>query len=154
MKKILFVCHGNICRSPMAEFVFKELVRKAGLENMFRIDSAATSCEELGNPVFPPVKKLLKEHGIPFDERKAVRMRKSDYDEYDLIVAMDGRNLRGIENIIDMDTDKKVHLLMEFAGKSRDVADPYYSGDFEATWKDVQEGCSALFDKLKQPVCF
>lgn len=133
----------------MAEYVFKDMIKKSGLEGQFLIASAATSCEELGNPIFPPVRRLLKEHGIPFEERKAVRMQKSDYDQYDLIVAMDKRNLQGIENIVGKDPQHKVHLLLEYAGKSRDVADPYYSGDFSACWNDVKEGCEGLLQCLK-----
>jgi len=148
MIKILFVCHGNICRSPMAEFIFKDMIRKAGLEDRFLIRSVATSYEELGNPVYPPVRRLLAQRGINCDGKYAVRMSRSDYDAYDLLICMDSRNLRGIENIIDMDTEGKVHLLMEYAGKARDVADPYYSGDFNACIRDIEEGCEGLFREL------
>ena len=144
MTKILFVCHGNICRSPMAEFVMKKLVRDAGLEREFEIASAATSREELGNPVYPPARRKLMEHGISCSGKTARRMTRADYDYYDHIVIMDGNNAHNILYIIGDDPDRKVHLLMEYAGERRDVADPWYTGDFEATWQDVNKGCKAL----------
>ena len=144
MTKILFVCHGNICRSPMAEFVMKKLVRDAGLEREFEIASAATSREELGNPVYPPARRKLMEHGISCSGKTARQMTRADYDYYDHIVIMDGNNAHNILYIIGDDPDRKVHLLMEYAGERRDVADPWYTGDFEATWQDVNKGCKAL----------
>ena len=144
MTKILFVCHGNICRSPMAEFVMKKLVRDAGLEREFEIASAATSREELGNPVYPPARRKLMEHGISCSGKTARRMTRADYDYYDHIVIMDGNNAHNILYIIGDDPDRKVRLLMEYAGERRDVADPWYTGDFEATWQDVNKGCKAL----------
>ena len=148
MTKILFVCHGNICRSPMAEFVMKKLVRDAGLEREFEIASAATSREELGNPVYPPARRKLMVHGISCSGKTARRMTRADYDYYDHIVIMDGNNAHNILYIIGDDPDRKVHLLMEYAGERRDVADPWYTGDFEATWQDVTKGCKALLRSL------
>ncbi len=144
MTKILFVCHGNICRSPMAEFVMKKLVKDNGLEREFEIASAATSREELGNPVYPPARRKLMEHGISCSGKTARQMTRADYDYYDHIVIMDGNNAHNILYIIGDDPDRKVHLLMEYAGERRDVADPWYTGDFEATWQDVNKGCKAL----------
>ena len=144
MTKILFVCHGNICRSPMAEFVMKKLVKDNGLEREFEIASAATSREELGNPVYPPARRKLMEHGISCSGKTARQMTRADYDYYDHIVIMDGNNAHNILYIIGDDPDRKVRLLMEYAGERRDVADPWYTGDFEATWQDVNKGCKAL----------
>ena len=148
MTKILFVCHGNICRSPMAEFVMKKLVKDNGLEREFEIASAATSREELGNPVYPPARRKLAEHGVSCSGETARQMTRADYDYYDHIVIMDGNNAHNILYIIGDDPDRKVHLLMEYAGERRDVADPWYTGDFEATWQDVNKGCKALLRSL------
>lgn len=144
MKKLLFVCHGNICRSPMAEFVMKDLVKKAGLEKGFQIASAATSAEELGNPVYPPARRKLAEHGIGCDGHSARRLTGRDYDEYDLLIGMDQENLRNMRRICGGDRAGKLHLLLDFTGRPGDVADPWYTGDFEATWRDVWEGCQGL----------
>lgn len=144
MTKILFVCHGNICRSPMAAFVMQDLVNKAGLSAEFRIASAAVSREELGNPVYPPARRKLAEHGIACEGHTARQMTPQDYDDFDLIIAMDRSNLRGLRRIIGEDCDGKVSLLMDHTGRPGDVADPWYTGDFEATWRDVWEGCQAL----------
>ena len=149
MVKILFVCHGNICRSPMAEFVMKDLVKKAGLEDQFEIASAATSAEELGNPVYPPARRIMAAHGLKCDGKHARQMTKADYTRWDMLVCMDQRNLRNIDRIIQGDPDGKVSLLLDHAGIHRDVADPWYTGDFESTWNDVNQGCKALLDKLK-----
>ena len=148
MTKILFVCHGNICRSPMAEFVMKKLVRDKGLENDFEIRSAATSREELGNPVYPPARRKLMEHGISCSGKTAVQMTAADYDRYDLIVIMDSNNRRNIMRIIGSDPDNKVRRLLDCTDRPRDVADPWYTGDFEQTWQDVSEGCSALLKEI------
>ena len=148
MIKVLFLCHGNICRSPMAEFVMKDLVKKAGLADQFYIASAATSREELGNPVYPPARRKLAEHGIFCAGKTARQMTRQDYEDYDLIVAMDRNNLRNLRRIIGEDTDSKVSLLMAHTGRPGDVADPWYTGDFEATWQDVLEGCTALLKEL------
>lgn len=146
--RVLFVCHGNICRSPMAEFVMKKLVADAGLKDSFYIASAATSREELGNPVYPPARRKLAEHGISCAGKTAVQITRADYDRYDLIVIMDANNRRNIARIIPDDPGGKIHMLMEYAGKDHGVADPWYTGDFEQTWLDVSEGCSALLMRL------
>lgn len=148
MTKILFVCHGNICRSPMAEFVMKKLVKEAGLAREFEIASAATSREEIGNPVYPPARRKLAEHGMSCSGKYARQMTAADYDRYDYIPIMDRNNQRNIMRIIGSDPENKVRLLMEYAGSSRDVADPWYTGDFETTYRDVDEGCRALLDYI------
>lgn len=149
MTKILFVCHGNICRSPMAEFVMKDLVRKAGLESDFRIASAATSTEEIGSPVYPPARRKLAEHGIGCAGKTARQLRSGDYAQYDLLVGMDQANLRNMRRICGGDPDSKMHLLMEFTGRPGDVADPWYTGDFETTWQDVLAGCRGLLQQVR-----
>lgn len=150
MTKLCFVCHGNICRSPMAEFVMKDLVKKAGLEDEFVIASSAVSAEELGNHVYPPAKKVLKEHGISVGDKHAELLTRRDYDLYDLLIAMDTSNLRNIDRIIRSDPEGKVHLLMSYAGKSASVADPWYTGDFETAYNDIREGCEGLLRSLTQ----
>lgn len=149
MVKILFVCHGNICRSPMAEFVMKDLVKKAGLKSQFHIESAATSTEEIGNPVYPPARRKLAEHGIGSDGHAARQLRSEDYGRFDLLIGMDKANLRNIHRICGGDFDGKIHLLMEFTDRPGDVADPWYTDDFEATWRDVLAGCQGLLDALR-----
>ena len=144
MVKILFVCHGNICRSPMAEFVMKDLVNQKGISDKFEIASAATSTEEIGNPVYPPAKRKLAEHGLTCDGKTARQMTKADYSYYDYIIAMDRYNLKNMTCFTGGDPDKKVSLLMEFTSRPGDVADPWYTGDFDATWNDVYEGCSGV----------
>ena len=148
MKRILFVCHGNICRSPMAEFVMKDLAARAGLSEEFEIASAATSSEEVGNPVYPPARRKLQEHGIYPTGKTARQLRREDYARYDCLVGMDGANLRNMRRICGGDPEGKIHLLLDFTGRGGDVADPWYTGDFEATWRDVSEGCAALLDQL------
>ena len=148
MTKILFVCHGNICRSPMAEFVMKDLVKKAGLASQFHIESAATSREELGNPVYPPARRKLAEHGISCSGHAAQQMTSWDYDAFDLLIGMDSANLRNMQRICGGDRAGKLSLLLEHAGRSGDVADPWYTGDFEATWRDVLAGCQGLLAEL------
>ncbi len=150
MIKILFICHGNICRSPMAEFVMTDLVRKAGLEDRYEIASAAVSREELGNPVYPPARRKMAEHGIRCDGKTARQVTAADYIKYDHLVCMDRSNLRLLDRIIGNDPDGKVSLLLDHAGLHRDVADPWYTGDFEVTWNDVLAGCSALLRELEQ----
>ncbi len=150
MTKILFVCHGNICRSPMAEFVMKDLVKKAGLEAEFRIESAATSTEEIGNPVYPPARRKLAEHGVDCVGKTARQLKNEDYDQYDLLIGMDRANLRNMHRICGGDFDGKTHLLMEFTDRPGDVADPWYTEDFESTWRDVLEGCIGLLEWLIQ----
>ena len=148
MIKILFVCHGNICRSPMAEFVMKDLVRKAELAEEFSIASAATSTEEIGNPIYPPARRKLAEHGIGCAGKTARQLRREDYDRFDLLIGMDGANLRNMRRICGGDPEGKLSLLLDWAGRSGDVADPWYTGDFEATWQDVLAGCQGLLDAL------
>ena len=151
MTRILFVCHGNICRSPMAEFVMRDLVKKAGLEGQFHIKSAATSTEEIGNPVYPPACRKLAEHGIDCAGKTARQLKNRDYDQYDLLIGMDKANLRNMHRICGGDFDGKIHLLMEFAGRPDDeVADPWYTDDFEAAWQDVLAGCLGLLEFLQK----
>lgn len=149
MIKILFVCHGNICRSPMAEFIMKAAVRAAGLEARFQVDSAAVSREEIGNPIYPPAQRQLRAHGVPFDDHRARQMTRADYGAYDLLVGMDGSNLAAMRRICGGDPDGKLRLLMEYTRTPRDVADPWYSGDFDAAWRDIESGCRALLDALR-----
>ena len=144
MVRILFVCHGNICRSPMAEFVMKDLVRKAGLEDAFYIESAATSTEEIGNDVYPPARRKLAEHDISCKGKTARQMTRRDYERYDLLVGMDSWNIRNMKVICGGDPDGKIRQLLDFTNRPGDVADPWYTGDFEATWRDVSEGCQCL----------
>ncbi len=148
MIKILFVCHGNICRSPMAEFVMKELVKSRGFEEDFYITSAATSTEEIGNGVYPPVRRLLKSRGINCDEKFARQVTYRDGEEYDFIICMDSANLRNIARIISDDAMNKVSRLLDFTERPRDVADPWYTRDFEATERDIDEGCIALLEHI------
>ena len=150
MTKILFICHGNICRSPMAEFVMRDMVNKAGLSDKFEISSAATSTEEIGNSVYPPVKRLLADNGISCYGKTARQLTKKDYDNYDLLIGMDGANYRNINRICGGDKQNKIHLLMDFTGSPHDVADPWYTRNFDATWNDINKGCKALLDKLTQ----
>lgn len=148
MKKILFVCHGNICRSPMAEFVMKDLVEKAGLGDQYYIESAAVSTEEIGNPIYPPAKRCLEQHGVWFDPAKRARqVTRADYSRFDLIICMDASNLRLIRRIIPEDPEGRIRHIMSYANIQRDVADPWYTGDFEATWRDVLLGCQCLLEE-------
>ena len=146
--KVLFVCHGNICRSPMAEFVMKDLVKKAGVAERFDIASAAVSSEEIGNPVYPPARRKLAEHGIGCAGKTARRMTMADYEAYDLLIGMDADNLCRMRSICGGDAEGKCRLLLDYCGLSRDVADPWYTGDFEQTWQDVNAGCQALLEEL------
>ena len=146
--KILFICHGNICRSPMAEFVMKHLVQEEGMEDDFHIESAATSTEEIGNSVYPPARRKLAEHGIGCQGKTARQMTRSDYDRFDLLVGMDAWNIRNMNRICGGDPDGKIVMLMDYTGRPGDVADPWYTGDFEATWRDVLEGCQGLLASL------
>ena len=148
MIKILFVCHGNICRSPMAEFVMKDLVKKAGLEDQFQIASAATSTEEIGNPVYPPARRKLAEHGISCAGKTARQLTKADYALYDLLIGMDRANIRNMARICSGDPDGKIKRLLDFADRPGDVADPWYTGDFDATWRNVLEGCQRMLARL------
>ena len=148
--KILFVCHGNICRSPMAEFIMKELVKEEKLEWKFEIASAATSAEELGNPVYPPAKRELAAHGISCKGKTARQMTKRDYDAWDHLVCMDNWNMRNMLRICGGDSEGKISLLLDHTKRPGDVADPWYTGDFEATWRDVSDGCTALLHELRE----
>ena len=148
MIKIMFVCHGNICRSPMAEFIMKKLVRDAGLESEFEISSCAVSYEEAGNDIYPPAKDELRRRGVPFSSRRAVRAQKQDYDEYDLFVVMDSSNLRNLTRIFEGDDEGKIHKLLEYTGQMRDVTDPWYSGNFDVAFDDIYAGCRALLENF------
>lgn len=151
MIKILFVCHGNICRSPMAEFVMKDLVKKAGLESQFHIESAATSTEEIGNPVYPPARRKLAEHGVGCAGKRARQLRNEDYERYDLLIGMDRANLRNMHRICGGDPDDKIRLLLNCAGRAgEEVADPWYTGDFDAAWRDIEAGCRGLLEDLSR----
>ncbi len=150
MTKLLFICHGNICRSPMAEFVMKDLVKKAGLEARFHIESAATSAGEIGNPVYPPARRKLAEHGIGCAGKTARQLVRADYGRYDLLVGMDQANLRNMRRICGGDPEGKLHLLMEYTGRPGEVADPWYTGGFETTWRDVLEGCQGLLEAVRK----
>ena len=149
MTKILFVCLGNICRSPMAEFVMKDLVERAGLAGTFSIASAATSSEEAGNPVYPPARRKLAEHVIQCAGKTSRQLRAEDYGKYDLLIGMDGRNLRNMECICGGDPEGKIHLLMDYTDRPGEVADPWYTGDFERAWQDILEGCEGLLAHLQ-----
>lgn len=148
MKRILFVCHGNICRSPMAEFIMKKLVDDAGRTSEFEIASAATSTEELGNSVYPPAQRKLAEHGISCKGKTARQITRHDYSYYDLIIGMDSYNLRNMRRFFGDDPEGKISLLLDFTSRPSDVADPWYTGNFDATWRDCLEGCQALLKEL------
>jgi len=150
MIKIMFVCHGNICRSPMAEFIFKDMIVKQGISKQFYVQSCATSTEEIwngiGNPVYPPAKEELKKHGIFCDGKCAVQLIKSNYEKYDLFVCMDSNNVRNINRIFGSDPDGKIHKLMDYTSRPGDVSDPWYSGDFDIAYRDIYEGCECLYN--------
>lgn len=149
MIRILFVCHGNICRSPMAAYVMRDMVDKAGLSDRFIINSAATSREEIGNPVYPPARRKLVEHGITCEGHAARQLRSSDYDEYDLLIGMDHANIRNMQRMCGGDPDEKIRLLLDYTDRpGQEVADPWYTGNFEATWRDVEDGCRGMLQKL------
>ena len=153
MIKVLFVCHGNICRSPIAEFVLKDMVSRRNLSDQFYIASAATSTEEIwngvGNPVYPPAKRELARHGISCEGKRAVQITKADYAKYDYILGMEERNIRNILRIVGKDPEHKVKLLLDYTDEPRGIADPWYTGDFESTYRDVVEGCEGFLKYLK-----
>ena len=149
MTKILFVCHGNICRSPMAEFVLKDMVRRTGQADRFLIESAATTSEELGNPVYPPARRMLASHGISCEGKYARKFQRSDYDAFDMLIGMDEENMYDLMHRFGGDPQGKIHNLLDFAGMpGKEIADPWYTGDFQSTWDDLQIGCIALLNAL------
>ncbi len=148
MTKVLFVCLGNICRSPMAEFVFRDMVQKQGLGDRFSVASAATSTEELGNPVHPGTQRRLAREGISTRGKTAVQLTRRDYQRYDYLIGMEQRNLSGMLRILGSDPAGKVHRLLDFTDRPRDIADPWYTGDFDRTYDDVVEGCRGLLEHL------
>ena len=154
MIKILFVCHGNICRSPMAEFVMKDLVKKAGLSDQFKIASAATSSEEIwngmGNPVYRPAAKKLAEHGLSCAGKRAQQLDRSDYKMYDLLIGMDSANIRNMHRMCGGDPQGKIRKLLDYTERGGDVADPWYTRDYETAWQDILEGCTALVEELRK----
>ena len=156
MIKIMFVCHGNICRSPMAEFIFKELIKNQGVEDKFFVSSSATSTEEIymgvGNPVYPPAKAELLKHGISSDGKRAVQLKRSDYGEYDYFIGMDSANIRNMNIILGGDKDGKISKLLDYTDKKGDVSDPWYSDRFDIAYSDIYRGCVALLEKLKEQI--
>ena len=154
MIRVLFVCLGNICRSPMAEFIMKSIISESGLSDRFYIASAATSTEEIwngvGNPVYPPAKRELAKHGISCEGKRAVQITKADYGKYDYILGMEERNIRNILRIVGKDPEHKVKLLLDYSDHPRDIADPWYTGNFESTYRDVVEGCEGFLLYLER----
>ena len=150
MKKILFVCHGNICRSPMAEFVMKHLVREVGLADEIIVETKALHRDELGSDTHRGTREVLRAHGIPFSKRSATLMTAADYAAYDCIIGMDTENMRDLDRLTGGDPDGKVHRLLSYTGEERDVADPWYTGNFDVTYRDVDAGCRALLRTLMQ----
>ena len=152
MTRIMFVCHGNICRSPMAEFIFKDMLKRKHLENEFFVASSATSTEEIwgdiGNPVYPPAKAELAKHGISCEGKRAVQLKKSDYDKYDFFIGMDSMNIRNMYRILGSDPDGKIRKLMEYTDRGGDVADPWYSNRFDVAYRDIYDGCDGLLESL------
>lgn len=150
MIKIMFICHGNICRSPMAEFIMKDMLEKAGVSESFYVSSSATSTEEIwggvGNPVYPPARAELEKHGISCEGKRAVRLQKSDGEKYDLLICMDSQNVRNAEKILG--SGAEIHKLMEYTSRGGDVADPWYTGDFSAAYRDIYDGCLGLLSEL------
>ncbi len=152
MKKVLFICHGNICRSPICEHLMLDMVRKMGIETEFEIASAATTTEEIwngvGNPVYPPAKRELLKHGITCEGKRARKMTREDYDRYDMLIGMDHENLYDMRDICGGDPKGKISLLLDYTDHPRDVADPWYTGDFKATWRDAETGCRGVLKHL------
>lgn len=151
MKYILFVCHGNICRSPMAEYLMKYLVQSKGLEGAFHIASAATSTEEIGNPIYPPAARTLASHGIPCAGHTARQLQRSDYTSYDLLIGMDDANIRNMHRICGGDPEGKIRRLLDYTTHPGQVADPWYTGNFEQTWQDVWDGCQGILEACCNP---
>ena len=149
MIKVMFVCLGNICRSPMAEFIFKDMVKKQGLDKGFYIKSSATSYEEIGNDIHYGAKDKLIQKGIPFEKRKATLLKLDDYKKYDYIIGMEESNIRNIKRIVGEDTENKIYRLLDFSNNPRDIADPWYTGNFEVTYNDIVEGCIGFLRFLK-----
>ena len=152
MTRILFVCLGNICRSPMAEFLFRDLVEKAGLADRFEVASAGTSSEEYGNPVYPPARRKLAEHGISSAGKTARQMTRADYDRYDLLIGMEQYHLSAMRRICGGDPAGKLHRLLDYTACPGDIADPWYTGDFDTAWNQIETGCRALLEQLAGPV--
>ena len=148
MIRVLFVCHGNICRSPMAEFVMKDLVQKAGLSHQIQVDSAATSSEEIGNSIHYGTRRKLQEKGIPFDDHRARRMTKRDYETYDLLIGMETMNIRNMLRITQGDPLHKLSRILDHTPHPCDIDDPWYTGNFDITYEQIREGCEALLQKL------
>ena len=152
--KVLFLCHGNICRSPMAEFILKDMVEKQGMADQFEIASAATSTEEIyngvGNPVYPPAREELKKHGISCEGKRAVQFSRADYEKYDYLLGMEQTNIRNMLRILGQDKDGKVKRLLDYSDRPRDIADPWYTGDFKKTYADILEGCQCFLEYLQQ----
>ena len=148
MIKVLFICHGNICRSPMGEFILKDMLQKRGMADNFYVESAATSTEELGNPVYPPARRKLKEHGIDCSGKTARQITKSDYERFDYIFCADSNNVRNALRIFGDDPEQKIRRLLDITSHPRDIADPWYTGNFEITYNDIVEGCEAFLNKL------
>ena len=149
MIKIMFVCHGNICRSPMAEFIFKSLTEKQGMSELFEVASSAVSFEEIGNPVYPPAKEILNRNGISCEGKRAVHFEYEDYEQYDYILVMDQSNMRNILRITRGENDGRIKMLLEYAGETASVSDPWYSGDFKTAYNDILRGCTALLEEIK-----
>ena len=147
-KKILFICHGNICRRPMAEMIFKHLLRQRGLTDLFEVASAATSTEEIGNPIYPPARRELAAHGVPVEKRAARQVTMRDYMYYDLLIGMDNANIRNMRRMLGGDPQGKIHRLMDFTARPGEVADPWYTESFDVGYRDVLEGCEGLLAYL------
>ena len=150
MFKILFICHGNICRSAMSEFIMRDMIKKRGLADEIQVSSAATSREEIGNDMYPPAKRKLDKEHIPYTRHHARQITRQDYDEYDLLVCMEQYNIRNLKRIIPDDPDNKIHLLLEYSDNTRDISDPWYTGDFDRAYDDITEGCEGLLEYLQK----